>query len=186
MPKNRLVEKEKVSVYANAMYDAAFNAGGREAVIMVRDQIEAIAPIIRGNAKLTETLKDSMVEPAKRAEIARNVFAQCELALVEVLAVMAERGDIDLFQRVANAYEGVLGTKLGVTIVDVTTVVELDDKLRDLISKKAAADFGTDIVLREHIDKSILGGVLISANGKRVNASVRWQLDNARNALKKN
>ncbi|MDO4502309.1 MAG: ATP synthase F1 subunit delta [Coriobacteriia bacterium] len=168
------------------MYNAAFNAGGREAVIEVRDQIESVAPIMRGNAKLMETLKDSMIEPQKRADVARNVFAQCNVALVEVLAVMAERGDVDLFQRVANAYAGVLSTKLGVTIVDVTTVVELDDKLRDLITKKAAADFGTDIVLREHIDKSILGGVLISANGKRLNASVRWQLDNARIALKKN
>ena len=52
-------------------------------------------------------------------------------------------------------------------------------------TNKAAKDFGTDIVLREHIDKSILGGVLLSANGSRLNASVRWQLESARIELKK-
>ena len=186
MPKNRLVEKEKVNVYAQALYDAAFNAGGREAVIEVRDQLEAIRPIMRGNAQLEETLKDTTMAPEQRAGVARNVFSMCNVALVEVLAVMAERGDIALFARVCTAYEEVLSASLNVTVVDVTTVVELDDRLRDLITKKAAADFGTDVVLREHIDESILGGILMSANGKRLNASVRWQLDNARIALKQN
>ena len=77
-----------------------------------------------------------------------------------------------------------LSKEQNVTVVDVTTYVELDDHLREVITNKAAKDFGTDIVLREHIDKTMLGGILMSANGKRLNASVRWQLENARNALK--
>ena len=51
-------------------------------------------------------------------------------------------------------------------------VVELDDHLREVITKKAEADLGTNVVLREHIDKSLLGGILMSANGKRIDASV--------------
>ena len=39
-------------------------------------------------------------------------------------------------------------------------------------------------MLREHIDKSLLGGILMSANGKRIDASVLSQLESARNVLK--
>ena len=184
MPTNRLVEKEKVAVYANALFEAASSKGGREVAIEIRDEVENLAAIMRGNGNLVETLADTMLAPAQRAEVARNVFAGADAILVDVLAIMAERGDIKLFNRVATAYEALVSEKLNVTIVDVTTVVELDDHLREVITNKASKDFGTDVVLREHIDKSILGGVLLSANGSRLNASVKWQLENARIALK--
>ena len=185
MPANRLVEKEKVAIYVNTLFQAASDEGGREKAVEIRDQVDALAGIMRGNSDLVETLYDSTLAPDQRAQIARNVFTSCEPALVDVLAVMAERGDIKLFNRVATAYERTVSEKFNVTIVDVTTVVELDDHLREVITTKAAKDFGTDIVLREHIDKSILGGVLLSANGSRLNASVRWQLESARIELKK-
>lgn len=69
-----------------------------------------------------------------------------------------------------------------VTVVDVTTVVELDDHLREVITK-AEADLGTNVVLREH-RQVLLGGILMSANGKRIDASVLSQLESARNVLK--
>ena len=159
MPANRLVEKEKVAIYVNTLFQAASDEGGREKAVEIRDQVDALAGIMRGNSDLVETLNDSTLAPDQRAQIARNVFTSCEPALVDVLAVMAERGDIKLFNRVATAYERTVSEKFNVTIVDVTTVVELDDHLREVITNKAAKDFGTDIV--------------------------RWQLESARIELKK-
>lgn len=184
MPTNRLVDKEKVSLYASALLDAAFEAGGQDEVLEVRDQAENILHIMRTSAELTGSLQDAAYTPEQRAELARKVFADARPELGEVLAVMAERGDLGLFARVWAEYEEQLERKLNVTVVDVTTVVELDDKLRAAIIKKASADLGTDVVLRERIDKSLLGGILMSANGKRIDASMLTQLESARNVLK--
>ena len=184
MPANRLIEKEKVGVYANALLEAASNKGGQEEALRVRDELEQLAAIVRGNAELTETFCDTALDATQREQLARNVFKDASDIIVSVLAIMASRGDIKLFTRVCGAYAKLASEKFNVTIVDVTTAVELDDHLREVISNKASKDFGTSVVLREHIDKSILGGVLLSANGCRLNASVRWQLDNARIALK--
>ena len=184
MPANRLIEKEKVSVYANALLEAASNKGGQEEALRVREELENLACIIRGNAELNETFVDSALTPDERERIARGVFKDASEIVISVLAVMASRADIKLFNRVCTTYSSRVSEKFNITIVDVTTAVELDDHLREVITKKASGDFGTNVVLREHIDKSILGGVLLSANGCRLNASVRWQLDNARIALK--
>ena len=62
--------------------------------------------------------------------------------------------------------------------------VALDDNLRTLITRKAEADLGKKIVLRERIDKSILGGIIMSANGKRIDASIISQINHARQVLK--
>lgn len=184
MPTNRLVIKEEVATYATVMLDAAYEAGGQDAVLEVRDQAEQILGFIRSNMDLSEALEHSGYTSEQRGAIARNVFEGFNPVLVEVLGVMAERGDVSLLHRVLNAYEGQIGTKLNIAVVDVTTAVPLDDALRATIAKKAEADLGRTVVLRERVDKSILGGVIMNANGKRIDASVVSQLENARNVLK--
>lgn len=184
MPINRLLEKEKVATYASVLLDSAHNAGGQDAVLEVRDQVEQILRIMRTNMALSGALEDSSYTPEQREAIARGVFADCNPVLVDVLAVMAERGDISLLSRVWTGYGEALEQKLNVSVVDVTTVVELDDHLREVIKNKAEADLGTTVVLREHIDASLLGGILMSVGGKRIDASVVSQLENARAVLK--
>ena len=159
-------------------------AGGQDAVLEVRDQAERILRIARSNMDLSDALEDSSYTPEQRGQLVRNLFASSNPVLVDVLAVMAEREDFALLSRVWASYGEQLERKLNVTVVDVTTVVELDDHLREVITKKAEADLGTNVVLREHIDKSLLGGILMSANGKRIDASVLSQLESARNVLK--
>ena len=184
MPTNRQILKEKVATYASVLLVGAYEAGAQDAVLEVRDQAERILRIARSNMDLSDALEDSSYTPEQRGQLVRNLFASSNPVLVDVLAVMAEREDFALLSRVWASYGEQLERKLNVTVVDVTTVVELDDHLREVITKKAEADLGTNVVLREHIDKSLLGGILMSANGKRIDASVLSQLESARNVLK--
>ena len=184
MPTSRHVLREKVAAYASALLDGAYEVGGQDAVLEVRDQAERVMRAARSNMDLSSALEDSSYTPEQRNGLARSVFADSNPVLVDILAVMAEREDFALLSRVWASYGEQLERKLNVTVVDVTTVVELDDHLREVIVRKAEADLGTKVVLREHIDKSLLGGILMSANGKRIDASVLSQLENARNVLK--
>lgn len=184
MPTNRLVQKEKVATYAETLFEAAQAAGGQDAVLEVRDHAEAVFRHIRTNMDLSRALEDAGYTPEQRHQLAQSVFEGYNPILVDVLAVMAEREDISLLQRVWEAYGVLIESKLNIAVVDVTTTVELDDKLRTLIKNKIEADLGKSVVLREHIDKSILGGIIMSANGKRIDASVVSQLESARSVLK--
>lgn len=186
MPTNRLAEKEKVQTYAAVLLDGALAEGGQARAMAVRDEMDEVARIMRANPTLTEALKNAAYAPEDRNALVRGTFAGVDGALVDVLAVMAERGDTDLLTRVCSAFEDAIQQKLNVTIVDITTAVDLDDRLREIIAKKAAADLGTEVILREHTDKSILGGIIMSANGKQIDASVAAKLEAARGILKMN
>ena len=181
MPTNRLIVKEEVAVYAAVLFDGAFEAGGQEAVLEVRDQMVRVAGAMRTNMELSVALSDPGYTPEQRGELARNVFNP---VLLDVLAVLAERGDAALLPRVLENYAEQLQSKLNLCVVDVTTAVPLDDALRRIITEKAEADLDTNVVLRESVDKSILGGIIMSTNGKRIDASVASPLDHARNVLK--
>lgn len=184
MPINRQIVKEQVATYAAVLLDGVYEAGGQNDVLEVRDQLESIVRIMRSNMDLASAVGDSSYTPEQRAEVVRGVFGACNPVLVDVVAVMAERGNMDLLPRVSEVYGRQLEAKLNMTVVDVTTVVELDDHLREVIVRKAETDLGTKVVLREHIDPSLLGGILMNANGKRIDASVLTQLENARTVLK--
>ena len=90
---------------------------------------------------------------------------------------------MDLLHRVVEEFNNLVEETLNVVILDVTTVVELDDALRQIIKDKFATQFGKEIMLREHIDSSILGGIVLGAHGKRIDASVTSLLEQARVAL---
>ena len=184
MPTNRLVAKETVDTYAQVLLDAANAAGGQDAVLEVRDQLEVVMRALRSNIDLQVALAEKAYTPEQREELVRNVFTGMNPVLVDVLLVMSERDDLELANRVYAAFDGLIEEKLGVVVVDVTTAVPLDDALRETISNKAAQDLGKKVVLRERVDKSILGGIIMSANGRRIDASVTSQLDHARNVLK--
>ncbi|TJW09817.1 ATP synthase F1 subunit delta [Parvibacter caecicola] len=183
MPTNRLVEEGQVETYGSVLFDAALATGGQDEVLEVRDQMEQILSILRSDMDLAMALANPDYTPEQRKTLAEGVFAGCVEPLRVVLAVMAERGNAPLLKRVYEAYNNQLESQLGICVVDVTTVVPLDDNLRHIISTKAEADLGKKVVLREHIDKSILGGIIMSTNGKRIDASMKTQLANARNVL---
>lgn len=184
MATNRLVVKEEVAVFASVLFDAANEAGGQEAVLDVREQMGEIIRLMRADMNLAMALSSSEYTAEQRKGLVESVFADCHPALREVLAVMAERGQADLLSRVYTDYGTLVGEKLGLVVVDVTTAVPLDDKLRQLITEKAEADLGKKAVLRERIDKSILGGIIMSVDGNYIDASMISQLNRARHILK--
>ena len=98
---------------------------------------------------------------------------------------MAERGEIDYLPRVAEGFEKKMNDDLKVAVVDVTTAVELDDHLRELIKQKAEAGLGKAVVLQEHIDKSMIGGIIMSTADERIDASIVSQIEKVRTVLKK-
>ena len=55
-----------------------------------------------------------------------------------------------------------------------------------LITQKCELDLGANVFLIERVDPSIIGGLIISANGKRRDASIKTQLEAARKIMTQN
>ena len=184
MPTNRLIVKEQIATYTELLFAAAKNEGDAEYVLSVCGQAKQMVKAIRGNADLESALKDPGYTPEQKAQIVRGVFADAEPVLVNTVAVMAERGETALLPRVAEQLEDRIADELNLIIVDVATAVELDDHLRDLIKKKAETELGKKAVLNERVDKSLLGGIVLSTKDERLDASLLTQVEKTRDALK--
>jgi F-type H+-transporting ATPase subunit delta len=180
MPISRVLAKQIVTTYATALYEAAVNAEGVDNVDV---QLDAVLRVTRSSAPLRDVLLDEAVPSATRVETVQKVFAGLEPAVVSTLAVLAERGDFGLLSRVVEEYSRVAEERREIVAVDVTTAVELDEDLRQAIKARLGADLGKGVVLREKVDPSIIGGVILEAHGQRIDASIASQLESARRVL---
>lgn len=178
---DRNVLKQKISVYANAIISVA--GDDRDALCAIDGELAEIVALRQSNNDLIRAFCDTSFSPEARQSAAAEVFADCDEGLATILGIMAYEGDFGLISLVAEEYTRLAEEALGNVIVDVTTVVELDDHLREIIGKKLADDFGKPAILREHIDKSILGGIIMSAHGKCIDASLASKIEEARNVL---
>lgn len=142
MATNRLVVKEEVAVYASVLFDPPIPPAARRLCLRCASRWARSSASCAPTSSSPRACRTRTSPPPSAKELVEGVFADCHLALREVLAVMAERGQADLLPRVYDAYRELLGDKLGICVVDVTTAVPLDDGLRQLITEKAEADLG--------------------------------------------
>ncbi|NLG10897.1 MAG: ATP synthase F1 subunit delta [Coriobacteriaceae bacterium] len=180
MPTDRALVQKESMVYAEVLLEAA---KASDVVFELGGQLEQVLKTVRGSIDLRTTLSDHTIDPSIRYAIVQEVFADYDPALLSALRVMVERDDVALLSKVNEAYNNLAEEALGAVIIDVTTVVELDDALRDKIETKYAAAFNKDVLLREHVDPSIIGGIILSTHGRRIDASVISQLETARVVL---
>jgi F-type H+-transporting ATPase subunit delta len=180
MGTSRALAKEIIATYARALFEAA---SSEDAVDVVASQLEDVVRTVRGHADLRDALHGTALPAETRAGIAREVFGSLNPVVVATLGLMADRGEFDLLPGVTETYSLVAEENRNVVAVDVTTVVELTDAIRQAITAKLSSDLGKGVVLREKVDPSILGGIVINAGGRTLDASLASQLEAARVTL---
>ncbi|MDR3307411.1 MAG: ATP synthase F1 subunit delta [Coriobacteriales bacterium] len=180
MPTDRTVIKKESTTYAEALLDAA---KAQDNVFEVCGQLELVRDTVRGSIELRNTLTDHALDAEARKAIAREVFTGLDPALLAVLDVMIDRDGLSLLARVSESFAYLAEDALGAAFIEVTTVIPLDDALRAGITAKYSAQLGRGVLLREHVDPSIVGGIVLSTHGRRIDASVVSQLENARAVL---
>lgn len=180
MPTNRKLAKQAVTTYVAVLLDAA--QGENRVFEDIEDLRTARAAVIK-SVQVREFLGEVNIPAENKSAFVKELLAGLAPEVVSTVAVMAERGDINLLGRVANGYAEAAEKALDTVVVDVTTAVPLDDHLRDVISTKLSADLGHSVRLNETVDRSILGGIIMGTHGKRMDASVKTQLQHARQVL---
>lgn len=180
MRTNRALAKQIVATYADVLYQAAASEGSVDAV---GAQLDDVLTSVRGHAELRGAMLNAELPATARADVLRALYPDLDPALSGALEVMLEQENFDLLSAIAEQYAVVAEASRGIAVAEITTVVPLTDALRSSIASKLAADLGKEVTLREKVDPSILGGIVIDAAGRRIDASIVSQLEAARAAL---
>jgi F-type H+-transporting ATPase subunit delta len=176
-----MATRDFVQTYARALFDMAVAA---DAVDEVDEGIAAITGAIRSHAGLLATLSDTFMPTSKKREIMREIFeSNVAGEAVAIATVMAERGHASLIDNVSRTYREISERERGIVVADITTAVPLTEAARTSIVEKLTGLLEHPVTLRERIDGSILGGIVINVGGRVLDGSLSSQLDGVRTAL---
>ena len=184
MSSNRVYEKDKIATYARILFDSDMQECGEQAVIQARNEIRFLREAVLSNVKLTRALKDESYTDEQRQELVYELLSGYHPAVVATMSTMTLRKQSTDVHGVRDAYENLILEELGLVVVDVRTVVELDEELRKQIKDKASKDLGVRCELNEIIDPDILGGIIMSTRDIRLDSSFTTLLDRTRTTLK--
>ena len=143
----------------------------------------------RREGRVLETYARSLLEAGKaEGRVFENrrdleVLATASPELLAVLTELVQRDQLDILPAIADAYRTRTEEDDEVVGVTVTTAVPLDDALRASLTERCERELGRKVFLIEHVDPSIIGGIVLEARGQRRDISVKTRLRAMRDNL---
>lgn len=169
-------------VYAEAFFELCREqAQGKEQEVLA--ELFALDEIFSENTDLTKLMDAPTVPVEEKIALMREIITTGGVSELcgNLLCVITEKGRFGCFSGIVKNFRKLCSEFYKIAEITVTSSEPLTDTLRDKIKAKMSEITGKTISIREKIDPSIIGGVIIDYGSTRYDGSVKTRL----NALKK-
>jgi len=164
-------------VYAQSLFELAQDAGGREKILEVADELEQVVELTRGDQRFAAFLDSPVVDAQRRAVAMRSIFENRVTDLVlRFMLVLNTNGRLGHLDAVHSALVDLVHEAMGQVEVDVWTATPMDDATCDAVTTGLKNVLGKDPVVHAWTDPSILGGLKIRVGDKLVDGTVAARL----------
>jgi F-type H+-transporting ATPase subunit delta len=169
--------------YANALFDLAGEEG---AIDETGNQLSAFQRLLDQSTDLLRLVRSPVFS------------AEDQLAAIEMIAARAGIGGLALnFIRLVTrnrrlfvisdmirGYQALAAKARGEIVAEVTSAEKLAPKHVNELKAALKATIGRDVQLASHIDRSLLGGLIVKVGSRMVDNSLKTKLANLRIAMK--
>jgi F-type H+-transporting ATPase subunit delta len=160
--------------YARALFEVAHAKGQAKPL---RDELQALAKLLAEQPELSRALLHAGLGAERRQRLVKALFATRGSELLNrLLELLAERDRLSLLPELAEAYARAFNEQAGVLSAEAVSAAPLDEAQSGTLRSALKTATGRDVELRERVDPSLLGGLVVSLGGRTYDGSVRAQL----------
>jgi F-type H+-transporting ATPase subunit delta len=167
-------------VYARALFEAAQEEGK---LAQVHEQLSDFVEAVREVPELRSLLVNPEVDSRLKADALADLLGGAEDVVRNFIRLLAEKGRVAQLEEIAREFDRLVAAEEGRLEVELTTAVELSDEDADRLVGQIEQASGRTVVATRRVDPSLIGGVILQAGSRRVDASVRGRLDRLRHQL---
>ena len=170
------------SVYGQALYSLALEESLTGQIL---DQLAILDGCFRENPDFIRLLSSPNLSKQERCAIVDSSFrGKVHGYVLNFLKILTEKGYMKHFESCRKAYESQYNLDNGILPVTAVTAVAMDQGQMTRLADKLSGITGKRIQLQNRIDPSVLGGVRLDYDGKRLDDTVAHRLDAIRGLLK--
>lgn len=109
--------------------------------------------------------------------------ADADKVINNFVSVLSQNGDLHYYEAIIQEYEIYDREQKGIKEVELTTASEV--KINSAVVKELNEALGGDIELKQRVDESLIGGIVVKIEDTLIDASIRGQLNKLKNNLSK-
>jgi F-type H+-transporting ATPase subunit delta len=172
--------EEIARVYAQALFDAARQAGKLD---VVKEQLDQFADAISESRELQLFFFSPYFSSAEKEEGLRKAIAGAEPELLNFLVLLTDKHRMPVIFRIRSRFDDLWAVENKRLEVTVTSAIELEPDLVERIGAEIEKQTGQTVELRSEVDADVLGGIVLQVGNKVLDASVRNSLDKLRKSV---
>ncbi len=170
------------SVYGEALYSLAREEGLSQVIL---EQLKTLDGCFAQEAGFLRLLGTPNLSKAERCQILDDCFrGKVEAYVLNFLKILTEKGYVRYFSSCVEAYRELYNQDNGILPVTAVTAVAMTDAQKSRLAEKLHKITGKHIDLTNKLDPTVLGGMRLDYDGKRVDDTVSHRLDAVRSMLK--
>ena len=173
-PENADVTQSVEWVYAQALLDLAEQAEQRDDV---RQEMDEIAVLLDGEPELANLLASRVLSAADRSGCIERVFSgQVSDLSYRFLQVVNNKDRLADLAGIIRAFGRLVDQKRGLVDVDAYVASEMDESQARRVAVELGMVLGGEVVLQQHVDTRLIGGLKLRVGDRLIDASVATQL----------
>jgi F-type H+-transporting ATPase subunit delta len=167
-------------VYAEALLEAAKEKGRLD---HVREEFDDFVGALAESDELRRFLANPQIESETKGAALGDLLTDSDETFVNFLRLLAEKDRIAEVPAVYEEWTRLLAREERVLELELTTAIELSDEEAARVVEQIEAASGRRVVATRTVDRDLIGGLVVQAGSRRLDASVRGRLAQLREEL---
>lgn len=169
--------------YAQALFDLA---QGENALDPVEDGLVSIGKLADESPDFERFLRSPAISADQKAAALDRIIAEAKpnATVGNFLGVVARNGRLFALPEIIKAYRELAAEARGEVSAEVTSATPLSDGQRQSLADTLKAKIGKTVTLIEHVDPSLIGGLVVKVGSQMIDSSLKTKLSAMRVAMK--
>ena len=167
---------ETAKRYAKALFLSCNNSNSD--IIKTKNDFDDFIKTYNKVNELKLFFQTPLINPLKKKKILLEILKKTKLCenFSSFLTTLANNGKLFLLKNIFIEFNNLLDEKNGVIEVTVTTIDSIEKTLKDKIQSSLEKTLNCKIKLKEVIDNSIIGGIILKVNSIMIDNSIKNKL----------
>jgi len=167
--------------YAAALFDLAHETGSEDAV---GEGLKLVAGLLRENPEVVDFFAAPNIPKRERTGVLETALkGHVPEYVLSFAQILCEQGNIRALDKCADEYEELWNAVRGLSTAWVVSAVALTDEEKRQLRQKLSAKTGREVRLECSVDESLLGGLVVTLDGKVMDGSLKHRLYEEREVM---
>ena len=170
-----------VSTYAQALFEAALES---EELDETLENLKEFVSALRESEELREFYYGPQIPESQKRRAIDALTEEMSTSIRNFLKVLVDNDRTEILEDVVPHFEELVREHQRKVEVELTTAVELSEEKLDEVKERLGKILdGREVELETEVDPNLVGGAVFRVGERRIDGSVRGQLQGLRNKM---